>query len=50
MQRLRLDASSRAALPVWGPVALAGAVTLVIAVFALATDDLSWQDAVGIAC
>jgi signal transduction histidine kinase len=48
-RRPHLDASSRAALPVWGPVALAGAASLVAAVGALATDELGWRDAVGIA-
>jgi signal transduction histidine kinase len=47
--RVHLDASSRAALPVWGPVALAGVVGLVLAVVALAREDMGWHDAVGIA-
>jgi signal transduction histidine kinase len=47
--RVQLDASSRAALPVWLPVGLAGAVGLVIAVAALATDDLGWSEGAGIA-
>jgi signal transduction histidine kinase len=47
--RVHLDASSRAALPVWLPVALAGAAGLVIAVAALATNDLGWSEGAGIA-
>ena len=49
LRRRRLDASSRAALSIWGPVALAGLVGLVVSVIALATDELGWQDAIGIA-
>lgn len=49
LRRRRLDASSRAALSIWGPVALAGLVGLVVSVIALASDELGWQDAVGIA-
>ena len=48
-RRLRLDASSRAAFVVWVPVAVAGAVGIGFAVGWLATADLGWHDAVGIA-
>ena len=47
--QVRLDATSRAALAVWAPVALAGAVTLVGAIARLATEGLGWHDLVGIA-
>ena len=47
--RVQLDASSRAAFPVWVPVAVAGLVGLVISIISLAGDHLSWHDAVGIA-
>ena len=49
LQRVQLDASSRAALRVWAPVALAGAAGLVAAIVALATGDESWEDWLGIA-
>jgi signal transduction histidine kinase len=48
-RRLHLDASSRAALTVWLPVALAGAAGLVVSAVSLATDTLGWEDFVGIA-
>jgi signal transduction histidine kinase len=47
--QVRLDATSRAALAVWAPVALAGAVTLAAAIARLATEGLGWHDLVGIA-
>src|SRR5512133_4101883 len=47
--QVRLDATSRAALAVWAPVALAGAVTLAAASARLGTEGLGWHDAVGIA-
>jgi signal transduction histidine kinase len=47
--QVRLDATSRAALAVWAPVALVGAVTLAAAIARLATEGLGWHDAVGIA-
>jgi signal transduction histidine kinase len=46
---VRLDETSRAALPVWAPVALAGLVGLAASVVSLATADLGWHEAVGIA-
>ena len=49
LRRRRLDASSRAALPIWAPVALGGVAGLVVAVYALATGDLGSTDALGIA-
>jgi signal transduction histidine kinase len=49
LRRIRLDASSRAALPVWAPVALSGAAGLVVAAYALATDELGLTSAIGIA-
>jgi signal transduction histidine kinase len=47
--QVRLDATSRAALAVWAPVALAGAVTLAGAIARLATERIGWHDLVGIA-
>jgi signal transduction histidine kinase len=47
--QVRLDATSRAALAVWAPVALVGAGTLAAAIARLATEALGWHDAVGIA-
>jgi signal transduction histidine kinase len=49
LRRIRLDASSRAALTVWLPVAVLGAVGLILAVASLATSELGWEESVGIA-
>ena len=49
LRRIHLDASSRAALTVWLPVALTGAAGLLLAVASLATKGLSWEEALGIA-
>ena len=47
--RVRLDDSSRLALPVWLPVGLAAAVGLGLAIASLAAGDLGWRSFVGIA-
>jgi signal transduction histidine kinase len=46
--RVQLDATSRAAFPIWVPVAVAGVVGLVISIISLVGDDLGWHDTVGI--
>jgi len=43
--RARVDET----VAVWVPVAVAGGVTLIVAVASLAHDKLSWHDAVGLA-
>jgi signal transduction histidine kinase len=47
--RVRLDDSSRFALPVWLPVAVAGAAGLALAIASLASGALGWRDFAGIA-
>jgi signal transduction histidine kinase len=47
--RVRLDDSSRFALPVWLPVAVAGAAGLALAIASLASGPLGWRDFAGIA-
>ena len=47
--RVRLDDTSRLALPVWLPVGLAAAVGLGLAIASLAADGRGWRDFVGMA-
>jgi signal transduction histidine kinase len=49
LHRIRLDATSRAALLVWLPVAVAGAAGLGFALASLASARTSWGDTAGIA-
>src|SRR5437588_2964982 len=49
LHRIRLDATSRAALRIWIPAALAGAAGLGLAVASLAASNIGWDDAAGIA-
>jgi signal transduction histidine kinase len=46
--RPRIDATTRAGLAVWLPVALAGAAGLVLAVAALAKTDFGWDSVTGV--
>jgi signal transduction histidine kinase len=47
--RVRLDDSSRLALPVWLPVGFVAGIGLGAAIASLAAGDLGWRDLVGIA-
>ena len=47
--RVQVDATSRAAFPVWVPVALAGVVGLAISIVSLTREQFSWHDVIGVA-